>query len=163
MFQCILDKVSIYEQDKEQWMSIEAKGFDLFLIIEEKNSKLSMVIKQDNQILNLISVEDNIKIYKREPELAIRYWDCSIEKWRKIQISIKSNDWFKMCIDYLEKFKVKIVDKDNNNNKKENEIKSIDLNDEELIQHIQSRLNDPNFILLVCLKIKWNLKNYLFI
>lgn len=150
MFQCTLDKVSVYNQDKEQWMSVETKGFDLLLIIENTNSQLSMVIKQNNQILNLIDIDDNTKIYKREPELAIRYWDCSIEKWGKVQILINLKDLFRKCIDYLESLKIKIIDKDNYGSRNENKTNPTDLTDEDLIKHIHSRLKDPNFVLLVC-------------
>ncbi|KAG0675454.1 hypothetical protein C6P40_001834 [Pichia californica] len=156
LFECRLSKVSEYNSDIQQWKSFQSFGLSFNIkIIKNLNSEIDLIINhENNELFKILNINNNnkmMKIYKREPDLAIKYFDLNFKNWKKLQITLDlinyEFNYYLKLIKFFEIFKIEIINKELGNSNNSN-IK--DLSDDEFLNYLNLKIKDPEFILLVC-------------
>lgn len=147
-----ISRLAAYTSANGAWSFIPSNPNAPFtLYLEEHNSGfLSFRINQGSSLLlNVSSNETNgLKLYKRKPDLAIKYWDNLSSQWCKVQLTFQSPKTYEEVMANLDRGSsgIQVVDKEIHYNTKK---KLLDMEDSELKVYVKEKMNDPDFVALV--------------
>lgn len=156
LMQCAVTRVAVFMTASRTWTPIPAAVDKPFtLVLQEQQSyggamgTLSVCIYQGSQLF--FHAVQGLKIYKRKPDLAVKYWDLQTNQWCKIQVTLDSPSAFDNCIQLCAAaVGVEVI------NKEAERVPmvtagqtTLPADDSELKKHLHSRMNDPEFVLLV--------------
>lgn len=156
LMQCAVTRVAVFTAVSRTWTPIPAAVDKPFtLVLQEQPSfggamgTLSICIYQGPQLF--LHASQGLKVYKRKPDLAVKYWDLQTNQWCKIQVTLDSPNVFDNCIQLCEAaVGVEVVNKETERVPVEAVGQTVlPVTDTELKKHLHSRMIDPEFALLV--------------
>ncbi|ONH72780.1 hypothetical protein BOH78_3568 [Pichia kudriavzevii] len=155
ILECTIYNVSLYSQKVGGWVQLEDGPLWMVLVA---NTPMTVVISRTacgsllNQVLEIKQhVEYGLKVYFRNGEMAMKYWDLAIGNWGRVQFTMGVDE----CIRWkrhLSSLQVCVVDKSVKLNTSESLAVPVGthLSNQEMLRLIQERLRDTGFQRLVC-------------
>lgn len=146
-------RVALYNSTRKDWNVIENNpdtGFKCLLSPIKSGMILFKVYDDKNEsIISVKETVDNFKVYTRRPDIAVKYFNTGIG-WCKVQLTL-NDEGFNLIVRSFQDMRIEIVNKGKENVCNENkENEAIELNDLELLEYISMRIQESEFIELVC-------------
>lgn len=153
LMQCAVKRVAVFTTSSKTWNPVPYTAERPFtLVLQEQQAfkgamnTLSICIYQGSQLF--LHASQGLKIYKRRPDLAVKYWDIQTNQWCKVQVTPDATTAFDDCIRFCTAaVGVEVVNKENENRVAGKTV--IPADDAEFRNYLFSRMKDPEFVLLV--------------